>query len=76
MTSSGEAFANGQVKVRQDGWLSPAPMAKTDISKESSQPGTLKVDAELERLARHRLDGDRLFIRRKRLFRQVGTSRQ
>ena len=36
MTSSGEAFAKGQVKVRQDGWLSPAPMAKTDISKGSS----------------------------------------
>lgn len=76
MTSSGEAFANGQVKVRQDGSAVAGTYGQNGHFEGKFQPGTLKVDANLERLARHRLDDDRLFIRRKRLFRQVGTSRQ
>ena len=45
MTSSGEAFANGQVKVRQDGSAVAGTYGQNGHFEGKFQPGTLKVDA-------------------------------
>ncbi len=45
MTSSGEAFANGQVKVRQDGSVVAGTYGQNGHFEGKFQPGTLKVDA-------------------------------